>query len=285
MQYQKLNNGVMMPMLGYGTFQIPPLQTEKCILHALESGYRLIDSAAAYLNEKEIGKALQKSQIPRKELFITTKVWVQDTGYEKTMKAFQTSLENLGLDYIDLYLIHQPYGDVPGAWKAMEEAKKEGKLKSIGVSNMTPRIWNQFVPQFETMPSVNQVEFNPYFQQKELRKILQENNVVLEAWGPLGQGNKDMLNEPVLTRLAQKYHKSNGQIIIRWILQEGVITFPKSTNPQRMKSNLDVFDFELTEDEMNEIRALDKGHGSHNPDAPGIGEMLINAFDVHADEK
>lgn len=286
MQTIRLNDGNQIPVLGFGTYQIPhDGSTYQAVLEALKIGYRHIDTAVAYFNEDEVGKAIRDSGIPREDIFVTSKLWLQDYGYEPAKKAIQKSLSKLGLDYIDLYLIHQPYGDVPGAWKAMEEAKKEGKLKSIGVSNMTPRIWNQFVPQFETMPVVNQVEFNPYFQQKELRKILQENNVMLEAWGPLGQGNKDMFNEPVLTRLAQKYHKNNGQIIIRWILQEGVITFPKSTNPQRMKSNLDVFDFELTEDEMNEIRALDKEHGSHNPDAPGIGEMLINAFDVHADEK
>ena len=281
----KLNDGNEIPVLGFGTYQIPnDGSTYNAVLEALKIGYRHIDTAVAYFNEQEVGKAIKDSGITREEIFVTSKMWLQDYGYENAKKAIDTSLRKLGLEYMDLYLIHQPYGDVVGAWKAMEEAKKDGKIKSIGVSNMTPKIWNNFVPQFETMPAVNQVEFNPYFQQKELRKILDANNVVLEAWGPLGQGNKELINESIFTKLAEKYNKNNGQIIIRWIIQEGFITFPKSTNPERIKSNIDVFDFELTEDEMNEIRKLDKGHGGWNPDTEGAGEFLLNAFDVHADD-
>ncbi|MCY7009048.1 aldo/keto reductase [Fusobacterium simiae] len=286
MEYIKLNDGHKIPVLGFGTFQIPADgSTYKAVLEALKIGYRHIDTAVAYFNEQEVGKAIKDSGIPREEIFVTSKLWLQDFGYESAKKAIEKSLSKLNLDYIDLYLIHQPYGDVPGAWKAMEEAKEAGKIKSIGVSNMTPTIWNSFVPQFKIMPVVNQVEFNPYFQQKELRKILNKNKVVLEAWAPLGQGNAELLKEEVFTKLAKKYNKNNGQIIIRWVIQEGVVTFPKSTNPERIKSNLDVFDFKLTEDEMSEIRALDKGKGRWNPDTPGAGEMLLNAYDVHADEK
>ena len=213
--------------------------------------------------------------------------WLQDFGYEAAKKAIETSLRKLDMDYIDLYLIHQPYGEVEeivGAWKAMEEAKAEGKIRSIGVSNMTVKIWNKFVPHFNTMPSVNQVEWNPYFQQKELMKLMKENNVTVESWGPLGQGNQELLSDPVLVKIAKAHGKDVGQIILRFEVQEGIIVFPKTTKPERMKSNLEVFDFELSEDEMNEIRVLDKGHGSHNPDADGVKEMLLGAFDVHAND-
>ncbi len=285
MEYIKLNDGNKIPVLGFGTYQIPADgSTYKAVLEALKIGYRHIDTAVAYFNEAEVGKAIKDSGIPREEIFVTSKLWLQDFAYEEAKKAIDKSLSKLGLEYMDLYLIHQPYGPVDEAWKAMEEAKEAGKIKSIGVSNMTPKIWNKFVPQFKTIPAVNQVEFNPYSQQKELREILDKNNVILEAWGPLGQGNPELLKEPVFTRLAEKYNKNNGQIIIRWIIQEGVVTFPKTTNPERIKSNLDVFDFELTEDEMNEIRGLDKGKGVWNPDMPEAAEML-SRFDVHKDEK
>lgn len=185
---------------------------------------------------------------------------------------------------MDLYLIHQPYGKVDEAWKAMEEAQKDGKIRSIGVSNMTPKIWNKFVPNFDVMPSVNQMQFDPYFQQKELRKILAENHVALEAWGPLGQGDKDLFNERVLKNIAEKYGKDVGQVILRFEHQEGIIVFPKSVHEARIKSNKEIFDFELTSDEMDSIRALDRnGEGRHDPDAPGIKDQLLNAFDVHAE--
>jgi len=238
----------------------------------------------AYFNENEVGDAVRDSGIPRDQIWVTSKLWLQDFGYEAAKKAIDVSLKKLGLDYIDLYLIHQPYGDVPGAWRAMEEAKKAGKVKSIGVSNMTPKIWNEFVPQFSTMPSVDQVEFNPYFQQKDLRKILDENDVKLEAWAPLGQGNQSLMNDPVITNLAKKYNKDVGQIILRFENQENIIVFPKSVHASRIESNLDIFDFELTNDDMEQIRALDKNKGQHDPDAPGVKEMLLSAFDVHADD-
>ena len=281
-----LNDGVKIPAYGFGTYLIPSDgSTYRAVREALSLGIRHIDTAAAYFNEREVGRAVRESGIPRDELFITSKLWLQDYGYEAAKKGIEASLEKLGMDYIDLYLIHQPYGDVPGAWKAMEEAKAEEKLRSIGVSNMTPKIWNSFVPQFDTVPSVNQVEFNPYFQQREIREIMAKADVKLEAWGPLGQGNRQMLEEPVIKEIAESHEKEPGQIILRFEYQEGAIIFPKSTNPARIKSNMEIFDFSLSEDEMEKIRALDKGKGCHNPDAPGVAEMLISAFDVHADEK
>ncbi|MBS4914185.1 MAG: aldo/keto reductase [Veillonella sp.] len=281
-----LNDGVQIPVYGFGTFQIPADgSTYKAVREALDLGIRHIDTAAAYFNESEVGQAINDSGIDRKEIFVTSKLWLQDYGYEAAKKGIETSLRKLGLDYMDLYLIHQPYGDVPGAWKAMEEAKAAGKIRSIGVSNMTPKIWNEFVPQFNTVPSVNQVEFHPFYQQKELREILDAANVRLEAWAPLGQGNPDLLNNPVISKIAEAHGKENGQIILRFEVQEGIIIFPKTTNPKRMKSNMEIFDFELTEDEMNAMRALDTGKGRHNPDAPGVAEFLLANYDIHADEK
>lgn len=280
-----LNDGVEIPVYGFGTFQIPADgSTYKAVREALDLGIRHIDTAVAYFNEQEVGKAIRESGIPRKEIFLTSKLWLQDYGYEAAKKGIETSLRKLGLDYMDLYLIHQPYGDVPGAWKAMEEAKAEGKIRSIGVSNMTPAIWDSFVPQFNTIPSVNQVEFNPYYQQKEIRNIMQTAGVQLEAWGPLGQGNKKLLADSVIAKIAESHNKNIGQIILRFELQEGAVIFPKSVNPERIKSNMEIFDFKLTEEEMNAIRALDTGKGCHNPDAPGIAQVLIGAFDVHAND-
>ena len=281
-----LNDGVKIPVYGFGTYRIPADgSTYRAVREALDLGIRHIDTAAAYFNEKEVGKAIRESGIPREEIFLTSKLWLQDYGYEPAKKGIEASLCKLGLDYMDLYLIHQPYGDVPGAWKAMEEAKAEGKIRSIGVSNMTPKIWNSFVPQFETMPSVNQVEFNPYYQQKEIRKIMAEAGVQLEGWGPLGQGNQAMLSDPVIEEIAEAHEKDIGQIILRFEHQEGAIIFPKSTNPARIKSNMEIFDFALNEDEMEKMRALDTGKGCHNPDAPGVAQMLVSAFDVHANDE
>ena len=280
-----LNDGVKIPVYGFGTFQIPADgSTYKAVREALDLGIRHIDTAVAYFNEQVVGKAIRESGIPREEIFLTSKLWLQDYGYDAAVKGIETSLRKLGLDYMDLYLIHQPYGDVPGAWKAMEDAKAAGKIRSIGVSNMTPKIWKSFVPQFETMPSVNQIEFNPYYQQKEIRKIMAEHNVALEGWGPLGQGNQEMLSDPVLAGIAETHGKNIGQVILRFELQEGAVIFPKSVNPMRIRSNMEIFDFELSYDEMHAIRNLDTGKGCHNPDAPGVAEFLIGAFDVHAND-
>ena len=281
METVTLNDGVKIPAIGFGVFMIPADgSTYKAVREALDAGYRHIDTATAYFNEEEVGKAVRDSGISREEIFVTSKLWLSHYGYERAKVGIDRSLKKLGLDYIDLYLIHQPYGDVPGAWKAMEKAKAAGKLRSIGVSNMTPKIWNEFVPQFSTMPSVNQVECNPFSQQKELRAILNKNNVKLECWYPLGHGNAELLNNSVITELAKKYGKDAGQIILRFEVQEGFVTLPKSSNPERIKSNINIFDFALTDEEMNSIRALDTGKTSHDPDAPGVGETLLNAFVV-----
>ena len=233
---------------------------------------------------KSVGQAIKDSGIPREEIFVTSKLWLQDYGYEATTKGLETSLKKLGLDYIDLYLLHQPYGDVPGAWRALEDAKEAGKIKSIGVSNMTPKLWNKFVPDFATTPAVNQVEFNLFFQQQELRKLLDPLDVKIEAWSPLGAGNQNMLTNETVLALADKYHKNAGQVILRFENQEGIIVLPKSTHKERMIGNLDIFDFTLTEDELASLRALDTGKGAHNPDAPGVADMLLSAFDVHAND-
>lgn len=279
MEYIVLNDGNKIPAIGFGVFTIPnDGPTYEAVTQALKAGYRHIDTAAAYFNEEDVGRAVRDSGIPRDEIFITSKLWLQDHGYEAAKKGIARSLRKLDLGYIDLYLVHQPYGDVAGAWKAMEEAKAEGTLKSIGVSNMSPVLWKKFVPDFATKPAVNQVEFNPLFQQKEIRALMAETDTKLEAWYPLGHGNAGLLGDPVITKLAEKYGKNAGQIILRFEVQEGVITLPKSTNPERIRTNLDVFDFELTEEEMNEMRALDTGKGSHKPDAPGVEEMLRGAF-------
>ena len=278
-----LNDGVEIPAYGFGTYQIPADgSTYKAVRYALDLGIRHIDTAAAYFNEREVGKAVRESGIPRNEIFVTSKLWLQDYGYDAAVKGIETSLRKLGLDYMDLYLIHQPYGDVPGAWKAMEAAKAAGKIRSIGVSNMSVKIWNNFVPQFKTVPSVNQIEFNPYCQQKEIRRIMAEANVRLESWGPLGRGNQSLFSEPVIQKIAAAHGKDAGQAILRFEYQDGAIIFPKSSNPERIKSNMNIFDFELTDDEMTAMRALDTGKGIHDSDAPGIAERLLSAFDVHA---
>lgn len=276
-----LNDGNQIPSVGFGVFMIENGgPTYDAVLAALKAGYRHIDTAAAYFNEEDVGRAVRDSGIPREEIFVTSKLWLQDYGYEPAKKGIARSLRKLDIGYLDLYLIHQPYGDVPGAWKAMEEAKAEGRLRSIGVSNMTPRIWNQFVPQFDTMPAVNQVEFNPFFQQRDLRAILDQDDVKLEAWYPLGHGSRALLSHPAVLALARKYSRDPGQIVLRFEVQEGVITLPKSVDPQRIRSNLALFDFQLTQEEMDSLRALDTGKGAHDPDAPGVAESLLSAFQI-----
>ena len=260
MEMVTLNDGNKIPAVGFGVFLIPnDGATYEAVTQALKAGYRHIDTAAAYFNEAEVGKAVKDSGISREEIFITSKLWLQDYGYEAAKKGLETSLEKLGLDYVDLYLLHQPYGDVDGAWKALEEAKAEGKIRSIGVSNMTPKIWKEFVPQFATMPAVNQVECNPFFQQKELRALLAENDVKIEAYQPLGHGDETLLSHPDIVKLAEKYGKNPGQIILRFEVQDGLIVLPKSTNPQRIAGNIDIFDFELSDGEMDSLRTLDTG--------------------------
>ena len=277
-----LNDGNRIPAVGFGVFLIPnDGPTYDAVLTALKAGYRHIDTAAAYFNESDVGRAVKDSGVPREDIFITSKLWLQDYGYEAAKRGLKDSLTKLGMDYIDLYLLHQPYGDVVGAWKALEEAKAEGKIRSIGVSNMTPKIWKEFIPQFQTVPAVNQVECNPFFQQKELRELLEKDDVKIEAYKPLGHGNESLLSNPVIQKLAEKYGKNAGQIILRFEVQEEMIVLPKSTNPDRIAGNIDIYDFELAESEMEELRGLDTGKGDHDPEAPGVGEMLLANYKVH----
>ena len=277
-----LNDGNRIPAVGFGVFQVPnDGPTYQAVAEALKAGYRHIDTAAAYMNESDVGKAVRDSGIAREEIFVTSKLWLQDYGYEAAKKAIQTSLDYLGLDYIDLYLLHQPYGDVLGAWQALEEAKENGLIKSIGVSNMTPKYYTEFVSQFKTKPAVNQVEANPFFQQKELRQVMAKDGVVLEAYFPLGHGNPTLLTNPTILALAEKYGKNAGQIILRFENQEGFVVLPKSTNPVRIAGNIDIFDFKLTENEMAVLRTLDTGKGSHDPETPGLGKSLMAAYKIH----
>ena len=277
----EFNNKQTIPAVGFGVFQIPNNgPTYEATLSALKAGYRHIDTAAGYMNESDVGKAIKASEIDREDIFITSKLWLQDYGYENAKKGIENSLKALDVEYIDLYLLHQPYGDYLGAWKALEEAVHEGKIKSIGVSNITVNLWNKFKDGMTIMPVVNQVEFNPFIQQKELRKIMKENNILLEAWYPLGHGNKDLLENETIVSIAKKYNKNTGQIILRWIYQEGVISLPKSTNPTRMKGNIDIFDFELTDEDMAAIQALDTGKPTHNPEDP-VNETRLMGLKIH----
>ena len=258
MQTIKLNNGIEMPILGFGVFQIADVkECEKSVLNAINVGYRMIDTAASYMNEAAVGEAIKKSGIDRKELFITTKLWVQDTGYEKTKRAFEKSLNKLQLDYLDLYLIHQPYGDVHGSWRAMEELYKNGKVRAIGVSNFHPDRVMDIITFNEVVPAVNQIETHPFNQQIENQKFLEENNVQIESWGPFAEGKNNIFSNEILVSLAEKYKKSVAQIILRWLTQRGVIVIPKSVRKERMIENFNVFDFELSNEDMNALVSLD----------------------------
>ena len=267
MEKFELNNHELIPAVGFGVFMIPnDGPTYEATLKALKAGYRHIDTAAGYMNESDVGKAIKDSGIDRKEIFITSKLWLQDYGYENAKIGIENSLKNLGVDYSDLYLLHQPYGDYLGSWKALEEAVAEGKIKSIGISNVTINLWTKFKDGMTIMPAVNQVECNPFFQQKPLRVEMEKYGIKLEAWYPLGHGNKELLENEYLVSLANKYNKNVGQIILRWHYQEGIISLPKSTNDERIKGNIDIFDFELTDEEMKNIQAMDTGKGTHDPE-------------------
>ena len=268
------------PAIGFGAM-IDPDQTYDAVRDAINAGYRHIDTAAGYMNESEVGRAIKDSGIPRDELFITSKLWLQDYGVEAAQEGLKASLKKLGLDYMDMYLLHQPFGDVVGAWKGLEIAQKQGLVKSIGVSNLNAALWKQFVPQFNVLPAINQVEFNPLFQEKELRAVMAQDKVPLEAWYPLGHGNQGLMANPDLQEIAEKYGKDVGQVIIRFEVQEGVVTLPKSSHQSRIKSNLDVFDFTLTQDEMAIIHSLDTGKGTYDPQAAGVEQFLRAHIDVH----
>lgn len=258
--YITLNDGNKIPQFGLGVFQIPgDEKTKEACLEAFKLGYRHIDTAHAYQNERGVGQAVKESGIPREEIWITTKLWPSEYGEGKTAKAIDKMLERLQTEYIDLLLLHQQFGDYLGAWKDMEKAVAEGKVKSIGLSNFESERLEEVLAAATINPSVLQVECHPYYQQNDLKKRIAPYNTVIESWYPLGHGDAALIEEPVFTKLAGKYGKTNAQIILRWHIQEDIIVFPKSSNPVHIKENIDIFDFELTEEEMNEIRQLDKG--------------------------
>lgn len=258
MKTVKLNNGIEMPILGFGVFHIPDAtECERAVIDAIETGYRLIDTAASYQNEEAVGNAIKNSGVAREDLFITTKVWVQDVGYEKTKAAFQKSLDKLQLDYLDLYLIHQPYGDVFGAWKAMQELYHAGKIKAIGVANFHPDRIMDLIANSGFIPAINQIETHPFHQQVETQKFLGENKVQIQSWGPFAEGKNDIFKNEVLSAIADKYNKSVAQVILRWLTQRGVIAIPKSVRKERMAENFNIFDFELSAEDMRAIATLD----------------------------
>lgn len=269
MEYITLNNGIKMPLEGFGVFQVPdPAQCEQAVLDAIASGYRLIDTAAACGNEEAVGAAVKKSGVNRNDLFITTKLWVQDASYESAKKAFETSLRKLGLDYLDLYLIHQPMGDYMGAWRAMEELYKEGVIRAVGVCNFYPHVLADFCETVETLPAVNQIELHPFFQQEDALKLMKEYDIVPEAWGPFAEGNHGIFTHPVLTEIGRKYGKTAAQVALRWNVQRGVVVIPKSVHRNRMEQNMDIWDFTLNDADMAEIAGLDIGRSE-----------IVNHFD------
>ena len=258
MQTVTLNNGVEMPILGFGVFQVPdPAECERSVLDAIATGYRLIDTAASYGNEEAVGRAIRHSGVPREDLFITTKLWIQQDGYEGAKKAFADSLNKLQLDYIDLYLIHQPYGDVYGEWRAMQELYKAGKVRAIGVSNFQPDRLMDLIVHHEIVPAVNQIETHPFHQQVEAQQFLVENKVQIEAWGPFAEGKNDIFHNDLLRSIGAKYNKTIAQVILRWLTQRGVVAIPKSVRKERMQENFNSLDFELSTDDMEAIRTLD----------------------------
>lgn len=253
-----LNNGVEMPILGFGVYQISDAEEcEKSVYDALQTGYRLVDTAAAYMNEEAVGKAIKKSGVPRQDLFITTKLWIQDAGYKNARKAFEKSLKKLQLDYLDLYLIHQPFGDVYGSWRAMEELYNEGRIRAIGVSNFYPDKLMDLIVHNKVVPAVNQIETHPFNQQVETQKLLQENGVQIESWGPFAEGRNDLFQNELLASIAKKYNKSVAQVVLRWLIQREVVVIPKSVRKERIQENFNVFDFELNQQDMEEIISLD----------------------------
>lgn len=277
-----LNNGIKMPLEGFGVFQVSDLsQCEQAVVDAIESGYRLIDTAAAYGNEEAVGAAIKKCEVERSEFFITTKLWVQDASYAGAKKAFDISMKKLGLEYIDLYLIHQPMGDYMGAWRAMEELYKEGVIRAIGVCNFYPHVLTDLCETAEVIPAVNQVELHPFFQQANALAVMKEYDVVPEAWGPFAEGNHGIFTHPVLTEIGKKYDKTAAQVALRWNVQRGVVVIPKSVHKNRMEQNMNIWDFALSDADMSEISKLDIGHSeivNHND--PKFVKML-HSMKIH----
>ena len=282
MEYTVLNNGVRMPLEGFGVFQVSDLaQCEQAVIDAIASGYRLIDTAAAYMNEEAVGAAIRKSNVPREELFITTKLWVQDATYEGAKQAIDTSLAKLGLDYLDLYLIHQPMKDYLGAYRAMEEAYHEGKLRTIGVCNFYPNRLCDFCESVEIIPAVNQVELHPFFQQEDALQLMHEYGVQPQAWGPFAEGKHGIFTHPLLSEIGEKYGKSAAQVALRWNVQRGVVVIPKSVHKERMEQNIDIWDFMLSEEDMKRIAKLDLGHSEIVDHSDPQFVRMLHKMNIH----
>lgn len=262
MEYRILNNGVKMPQLGYGVYQVTKEECERCVLDALKAGYRLIDTAQSYFNEEEVGSAIKKSKVPRKEIFLTTKVWIEHYGYENAKESVLESMRKLQTEYLDLVLLHQPFGDAYGAWRALEELYEEGKIRAIGISNFYVDRMVEFTNFNRVKPMINQMEVHIFNQQKQLKEYADKYNIQLEAWAPFGEGRGNTFENEVVKSIGEKYGKTNAQVMLRWNIQRGIVVIPKSTHYDRMVENFNVFDFELTEEEMNRIAALDTATSS-----------------------
>ncbi|WP_151736993.1 aldo/keto reductase ['Paenibacillus yunnanensis' Narsing Rao et al. 2020] len=282
MEYVTLNNGVKMPIIGFGVYQITDMEEcERIVGEAITAGFRSFDTSAAYFNEEAVGRAIAKSGVPREDFFITTKLWVQDASYEAAKGAYQASLDRLGLDYLDLYLIHQPFGDYYGAWRAMEELYDGKKVRAIGVSNFDDARLADLIINNKVAPVLNQVETHPFFQQKIASETMKKYGVQIESWGPFAQGGKNIFMNPALLEIAEAHGKSVGQVVLRWHIQRGVIVIPKSTNPKHMKQNLDVFDFELTKEDMGKIAELDLGRSELIDYLQAASAEMLNSLKVH----
>lgn len=282
MQNVKLANGVEMPLEGFGVFQVPDLsECEKAVSEALDVGYRLIDTAAAYFNEEAVGNAVKNSGIKREDLFITTKLWIQDAGYENAKRAFQTSLDKLGLDYLDLYLIHQPFSDYYGSWRAMEELYEQGKIRAIGVCNFYPDRLADLCLNAKIKPMINQVEIHPFFQQQSAIDTMKEFGVQPEAWGPFAEGKFGIFQNEILTKIGEKYGKTSAQVILRWNIQRGVVVIPKSVKKERMEQNFNVWDFKLSQDDMQKISTLDKGKSGIIDHFTAETAKFLNGYKIH----
>lgn len=280
MDYKILSNGVKMPQLGYGVYQVTKEECERCVLDALKAGYRLIDTAQSYFNEEEVGSAIKKSGVPREEIFLTTKVWIEHYGYEDCKASIDESMKKLQVEYLDLLLLHQPFADYYGAWRALEEYYEAGKIRAIGISNFYPDRMVDIATFAQIKPMINQIEIHPHHQQKESKSWHDKYGIQLEAWAPFGEGRDGMFKEPVLEEIGAKYGKTTAQVILRWHLQRGIVVIPKSTHYERMVENFNVFDFKLSDNDMSQIAELDKKQSSffsHND--PNMVEWFGNMVD------
>ena len=281
MKEVRLNNGVMMPAIGFGVYQIPESDTERCVSDALEVGYRMIDTASSYFNEKQVGDALRHSGLRREDVFITTKLWVQDYEYDDALRAFDKSMGQLGLDYLDLYLLHKPYGNYYAAWRAVERLYKEGRIRAVGVTSFSNERLQDLFLHNEVKPMVNQIETNPFFQQRRANAFLRQEGIQHEAWAPFAEGQCGIFNNPTIKAIADRHGKTTGQVILRWLNQRGVVVIPKSVRKERMAENLAIFDFALTDEEMNRIAVLDTGKSPIYDDQDLQTTKYIGTHKIH----